>query len=48
MAMLIPDKMDFKTKIVNGKRGTFHNDIWVDPSRRYNNYIYRHLTTEDT
>lgn len=33
MAILISDKMDFKTNIVTGETGTFHNGIWVNPSR---------------
>ena len=37
VAILISDKIDFKTKAV--KRRTLHNDQRINP-RRYNNYKY--------
>ena len=38
VAILIPDKIHFKTKAV--KRRTLHNDQRINPRRRYNNYKY--------
>ena len=38
VAILISDKIDFKTKAV--KRRTLHNDQRINPRRRYNNYKY--------
>ena len=38
VAILISDKIDFKTKAV--KRETLHNDQRINPRRRYNNYKY--------
>ena len=40
VAILISDKIDFKTKAVKrDKKRTLHNDQRINPRRRYNNYI---------
>ena len=39
VAILISDKIDFKTKAVNKRqRRSLHNDQRINPRRRYNNY----------
>ena len=41
VAILISDKIDFKTKTVKrDKRWSLHNDQRINPRRRYNNYKY--------
>ena len=44
VAILISDKIDFKTKAICFKekrpRRTLHNDQRIKPRRRYNNYKY--------
>ena len=41
LAVLISDKIDFKTKKVNrDKEGHCKNDKRVNPTRRYNHYKY--------
>ena len=41
VAILISDKIDFKTKAVKKRqRRTLHNDQRINPRRRYNNYKY--------
>ena len=40
VAILISDKIDFKTKAVKRQRRTLHNDQRINPRRRYNNYKY--------
>ena len=40
VAILISDKIDFKTKTVQRQRWTLHNDQRINPRRRYNNYKY--------
>ena len=41
VAILISDKIDFKTKAVKrDKRRPLHNDQRINPIRRYNNYKY--------
>ena len=40
VAILISDKIDFKTKAVKRQRKTLHNDQRINPRRRYNNYKY--------
>ena len=40
VAILISDKIDFKTKTEKRQRRTLHNDQRIDPRRRYNNYKY--------
>ena len=40
VAILISDKIDFKTKAVKRQRRTPHNDQRINPRRRYNNYKY--------
>ena len=41
VAILISDKIDFKTKAVkNRQRRTVHNYQRINPRRRYNNYKY--------
>ena len=40
VAILISDKIDFKTKAVTRQRRTLHNDQRVNPRRSYNNYKY--------
>ena len=42
VAILISDKIDFKTKAVkrDTTRRTLHNDKRINPRRRYNNYKY--------
>ena len=37
IAVLISDKIDFKTKAVKRQRRTLHNDQRIKPRRRYNN-----------
>ena len=39
VAILISDKIDFKTKVVKRQRA-LHNDQGINPRRRYNNYKY--------
>ena len=39
VAILISDKIDFKTKAVKETR-TLHNNQRINPRRRYNNYKY--------
>ena len=39
VAILISDKIDFKTKTVQRQRWTLHNDQRINP-RRYSNYKY--------
>ena len=39
VAILISDKIDFKTKTVQRQRWTLHNDQRINP-RRYNSYKY--------
>ena len=39
VAILISDKIDFKTKAVEETR-PLHNDQRINPRRRYNNYKY--------
>lgn len=38
MAILLSDKIDFKTKIVMRQRRTLYNEQSVNQTRRYNNY----------
>ena len=38
VAILISDKIDFKTTAVMRQRRTLHNDQRINPRRRYNNY----------
>ena len=48
VAILISDKIDFKTKAVKRQRRSLHNDQRINPRRRYNNYKYictQHKTT---
>ena len=49
VAILISDKIDFKTKAVKKrKRRTPNNDQRINPRRRYNNYKYvcnQHMST---
>ena len=46
VAILISDKIDFKTKAVKRQRRSLHNDQRINPRRRYNNYIYtQHRST---
>ena len=40
VAILISDKIDFKTKSVKRERWSLHNDQRINPRRRYNNYKY--------
>ena len=41
VAILISDKIDFKTKAVKKRqRRSLHNDQRINPRRRYNNYKY--------
>ena len=40
VAILISDKIDFKTKTEKRQRRTLHNDQRIDLRRRYNNYKY--------
>ena len=40
VAILISDKIDFKTKSVKRQRWLLHNDQRINPRRRYNNYKY--------
>ena len=40
VAILISDKIDFKTKTVKRQRWSLHNDQRINPRRRYNNYKY--------
>ena len=41
VAILISDKIDFKTKAVKERqRWSLHNDQRINPKRRYNNYKY--------
>ena len=40
VAILISDKIDFKTKAVKRQRRSLHNDQKINPRRRYNNYKY--------
>ena len=44
VAILISDKIDFKTKAICFKekrpRRTLHNDQRINPRKRYNNYKY--------
>ena len=40
VAILISDKIDFKTGYEKRQRGTLHNDQRINPRRRYNNYKY--------
>ena len=40
VAILISDKIDFKTKAVKRQRRPLHNDQRINPRRRYNNYKY--------
>ena len=40
VAILISDKIDFKTKAVKETRRSLHNDQRINPRRRYNNYKY--------
>ena len=44
VAILISDKIDFKTKTVQRQRWTLHNDQRINPRRRYNNY--KHICTQ--
>ena len=45
VAILISDKIDFKTKAVNKRqRRSLHNDQRINPRRRYNNY--KHICTQ--
>lgn len=46
MAILISDKTDFKTKMLQDKEGFFNNAKRVNPSGRYNNYKHMDLTTK--
>ena len=38
VAILISDKVDFKTKAVKRDKEGLHNDQRINPRRRYNNY----------
>ena len=40
VAILISDKVDFKTKAVKRDKEGLHNDQRINPRRRYNNYKY--------
>ena len=40
VAILISDKIDFKTKAVKRRRRTLYNDQRINPRRRYNNFQY--------
>ena len=40
VAILISDKVDFKTKVVKRERRPLHNDQRINPRRKYNNYKY--------
>ena len=40
VAILISDKIDFKTKTEKRQRWSLHNDQRINPRRRYNNYKY--------
>ena len=40
VAILISDKIDFKTGCEKRQRRTLHNDQRINPRRRYNNYKY--------
>ena len=40
IAILISDKIDFKTKTAMKQRRTLHNDQGINPTRIYNNYKY--------
>jgi len=40
VAILISDKIDFKTKAMKRQRRTLHNDQRMNLRRRYNNYKY--------
>ena len=40
VAILISDKINFKTKAVKRQRRTLQNDQRINPRRRYNNYKY--------
>ena len=40
VAILVSDKIDFKTKAVKRQRWTQHNDQRINPRRRYSNYKY--------
>ena len=40
VAILISEKIDFKTKAMKRQRRTLHNDQRINPRRRYNNYKY--------
>ena len=40
VAILISDKIDFKTKAVKRDKKTLHNDQRINPRRKYNNYKY--------
>ena len=40
VAILISDKVDFKTKTEKRQRWSLHNDQRINPRRRYNNYKY--------
>ena len=45
IAIIISDKIDFKIKTVNKRKGgTLHNDQRINPKRGYNNY--KHLCTQ--
>ena len=40
VAILISEKIDFKTKAMKRQRRTLHNDQRINPRRRYKNYKY--------
>ena len=40
VAILISDKIDFEIKAVKRQGRTLHNDLGINPRRRYNNYKY--------
>ena len=40
VAILISDKIDFKTGCEKRQRWSLHNDQRINPRRRYNNYKY--------
>ena len=40
VAILISDKIDFKTGCEKRQRRSLHNDQRINPRRRYNNYKY--------
>ena len=40
VAILMSDKIDFKTRTEKRQRWSLHNDQRINPRRRYNNYKY--------